>query len=402
MNMGADGQAVAVPFGDAVRFEVRPAFSSAGGSFTCPDSNVGALRKRTDPKSEIQGIRNRNEDCSRNLIRRRRMMRVRKARMTVPIGGLPVDAPDRPDERSASGSPHGCRKVTACIGDAVRRRERTRGGARRAANRGDCGTAARDEPPAREAGSGRRRAGRFRQGAPGGGEAGLRCAATQGRVHAARGLPEGSRRGPEGKRSDPAKALRIGTAGRDRVQARAMAVARGEHGPAEGGADGPVPVHRELRESAPATQSRAPGPGCGGASGPADRAGGARGPQQVESVRNAEEHAAPRPRGTGAGTARQAGAAGPSQPGGLNGSPAAPSRPPDRTRRTIAAGGGIRSRSESAISERRQSAGGVCGIVCGCVGEGRKPPVPGGSKRDPSGVIPFSWRAGRRGNSQAN
>ncbi|MDE0626352.1 MAG: hypothetical protein OXH99_08140 [Bryobacterales bacterium] len=108
MNMVADGQAVAVPFGDAVRFEVRPAFSSADGSFTCPDSNVGASRKRTDPKSEIQGIRNRNEDCSR-----------------------------------------------------------TQGEARRAANRGECGTAARAEPLAKQAPDGARRAGSGRAHAAG-------------------------------------------------------------------------------------------------------------------------------------------------------------------------------------------------------------------------------------------
>ena len=96
MNIGTDGQAVAVPFGDAVRLEVRPAFTGGGGSFPCPDSNGGGSRKRTDPKSEIQGIRNRNEDCNRSLIRLRRMMRVRKARMTVPFGGLPVDYPRPP------------------------------------------------------------------------------------------------------------------------------------------------------------------------------------------------------------------------------------------------------------------------------------------------------------------
>ena len=53
---------VAVPFGHAVRFEGRQAFAGADGSFTCPDTNRGGNRKKTDPMSEIQDIRNRNED----------------------------------------------------------------------------------------------------------------------------------------------------------------------------------------------------------------------------------------------------------------------------------------------------------------------------------------------------
>ena len=65
------------------------------------------------------------------------------------------------------------------------------------------------------------------------------------------------------------RALRIGIAGSGRVQAHAMAAARGKHGPAEGDADGPVHGHRGLREGTLARQSRAPGSGCGGASGPA-------------------------------------------------------------------------------------------------------------------------------------
>ena len=55
MNMGAYYEVVAVPFGHAVRFEGRPAFAAADGSFTCPDTNRGGSRKKTDPNSEIQG-----------------------------------------------------------------------------------------------------------------------------------------------------------------------------------------------------------------------------------------------------------------------------------------------------------------------------------------------------------
>ena len=95
------------------------------------------------------------------------------------VGGHPFDTLDCPDERSASGTPPCCREAIACTGDAVRRRDGTEGEARLAANRGDCGTAARAGPRARETSSGRRQAGWFRQGARGGGEAGLRCAGTR-------------------------------------------------------------------------------------------------------------------------------------------------------------------------------------------------------------------------------
>ena len=75
----------------------------------------------------------------------------------------------------------------------------------------------------------------------------------------------------------------------------------------------------------------------------------------------------------------------------------APRGLPARTRRTMAAGGGIRSGSGSAVSGWRKSSGGVCGIVSGCVGEGRKPPVPAGAQDDPSGAAAFSRRGGRGG-----
>lgn len=44
-----------------------------------------------------------------------------------------------------------------------------------------------------------------------------------------------------------------------------------------------------------------------------------------------------------------------------------------------------------------QVRGSVCKIVSGCVGEGKKPQVPAGSERGPSGVTAFLRRAGRSG-----
>ena len=90
-DIGADGQVIVVSFGDAIRFDLVPAFANSDGSYTYPDSNSGGRWKQTNPKPEIQAIRNRNDACNRNLIRLGRMMRAWKTKMTVPIGGLLID-----------------------------------------------------------------------------------------------------------------------------------------------------------------------------------------------------------------------------------------------------------------------------------------------------------------------
>lgn len=90
-DIGADGQVIAVSFGDAIKFEVVPAFTNADGSFTHADSNRGGSWKKTDPRAEIKAIRERNIACNRNLIPLCRMMRTWKAKMTVPIRGLLID-----------------------------------------------------------------------------------------------------------------------------------------------------------------------------------------------------------------------------------------------------------------------------------------------------------------------
>ena len=90
-DIGADGQVVVVSFGDDIRFDLVPAFNNAEGSYTYPDSNSGGSWKKTNPKPEIQAIRNRNDACNGNLIPLCRMMRAWKAKMTVPIGGLLID-----------------------------------------------------------------------------------------------------------------------------------------------------------------------------------------------------------------------------------------------------------------------------------------------------------------------
>ena len=90
-EIGADGQVVVVSFGDDIRFDLVPAFTNTDVSFTYPDSNHGGSWKKTNPKPEIEAIRNRNDVCNGNLIRLCRMMRAWKAKMTVSIGGLLID-----------------------------------------------------------------------------------------------------------------------------------------------------------------------------------------------------------------------------------------------------------------------------------------------------------------------
>ena len=90
-SISADGQIVEVPFSDGITFEVVPAFINTNKSYTYPDSNYGGSWKVTNPRPEIEAIRNRNAVCNSNLFRLCRMMRAWKSKWTVPIGGLLVD-----------------------------------------------------------------------------------------------------------------------------------------------------------------------------------------------------------------------------------------------------------------------------------------------------------------------
>ena len=111
------------------------------------------------------------------------------------------------------------------------------------------------------------------------------------------------------------KTLKIGIAGYDRMKARTVAIARGEHTPASG--DPTVwftsieSFYGELCEGALATQSRASGDDCPGEAGLAHRAGGACRAKQVEPVADVEDDGALRAGGAEEGVARYAGSAGP-------------------------------------------------------------------------------------------
>ena len=90
-NIGADGQVVQVPFTDGITFEVVPVFNNKDGSYTFPDANGGGSWQITNPKPEIEAIRNRNNTCNGNLVRLCRMMRAWKSKWEVPMGGLLID-----------------------------------------------------------------------------------------------------------------------------------------------------------------------------------------------------------------------------------------------------------------------------------------------------------------------
>lgn len=90
-SIGADGQVVMVSFQDGITFEVVPVFVNNAGSYTHPDSNNGGSWPTTNPKPEIQAIRERNISCNGNLIPLCRMMRAWKEKWNVPIGGLLID-----------------------------------------------------------------------------------------------------------------------------------------------------------------------------------------------------------------------------------------------------------------------------------------------------------------------
>lgn len=90
-NIRADGQVIQVPFNDGITFEVVPAFVNKDDSFTYPDANSGGGWKVTNPKPEIQAIRQRNMASNGNLIPLCRMMRDWKDKWNVPVGGLLID-----------------------------------------------------------------------------------------------------------------------------------------------------------------------------------------------------------------------------------------------------------------------------------------------------------------------
>lgn len=91
--VAGDGQVVAINFDDGIRFEILPTFlNSDNKTFTFPDSNNGGSWRFTDPRSEIEAIRLRNDvTANKNLKAICRMARIWRDRHSVPIGGLLID-----------------------------------------------------------------------------------------------------------------------------------------------------------------------------------------------------------------------------------------------------------------------------------------------------------------------
>ena len=90
-KIGADGQIIEIPFSDGITFELVPGFLNSNASYTYPDSNDGGSWKTTNPRPEINAIRERNNVCNNNLIPLCRMMRSWKGKWNVPISGLLID-----------------------------------------------------------------------------------------------------------------------------------------------------------------------------------------------------------------------------------------------------------------------------------------------------------------------
>ena len=90
-SIRADGQVILVPFTDGITFEVVPSFINNDDSYTYPDANNGGRWRTTNPKPEIEAIRERNAACNGNLVPLCRMMRSWKSKWDVKIGGLLID-----------------------------------------------------------------------------------------------------------------------------------------------------------------------------------------------------------------------------------------------------------------------------------------------------------------------
>jgi hypothetical protein len=90
-NLRADGQVIQIPFTNGITFELQPVFTNTGGSYTFPNANDGGRWVTTNPRSEIEAIRTRNNACNGNLVQLCRMARAWKNKWDVPIGGLLID-----------------------------------------------------------------------------------------------------------------------------------------------------------------------------------------------------------------------------------------------------------------------------------------------------------------------
>ena len=86
-----DGQVVGINFNDGISFEIVPCFLNDNGSFTYPDTHNGGSWKVTNPKPEIEEIKDKDKEWNGNLKNLCRMARAWKDEWDVPMGGLLID-----------------------------------------------------------------------------------------------------------------------------------------------------------------------------------------------------------------------------------------------------------------------------------------------------------------------
>lgn len=86
-----DGQVVIINFNDDITFEVLPVFENSAGTWNYPDANGGGSWRTSNPRAEIQAIRNRNLATNRNLKAICRMARIWKNHCNVFMSGILID-----------------------------------------------------------------------------------------------------------------------------------------------------------------------------------------------------------------------------------------------------------------------------------------------------------------------
>ncbi|MBM7634302.1 SMODS domain-containing nucleotidyltransferase [Geomicrobium sediminis] len=91
-HIKGDGQVIGINFEDNINFEVVPAFINKDKqSYTYPDTNNGGIWRTTNPRSEMEAMKNRNSLTNKNLKRLCRMARAWKSNCNVPISGILID-----------------------------------------------------------------------------------------------------------------------------------------------------------------------------------------------------------------------------------------------------------------------------------------------------------------------
>lgn len=89
-DIKGDGQVVVVPF-SSYRVEVLPAFLLTDGSYWYPDTHNGGSWKCTNPKAEIEYIRDSNKRSNGNTVKLIKMIKAWKHYCNVPIASLVIE-----------------------------------------------------------------------------------------------------------------------------------------------------------------------------------------------------------------------------------------------------------------------------------------------------------------------